>query len=73
MIVKLLAVACGESISAVLRSLVYELIEYKYHSDFIYMPLYMLVANYFGISLAIVVCCPNLSKSILTPTLTCIA
>ncbi len=34
MIIKLLAVAFGGSIGAVLRFLIYELIESKYHSDF---------------------------------------
>lgn len=34
MIIKLLAVAFGGSIGAVLRFLVYDLIESKYHSDF---------------------------------------
>jgi len=34
MITKLLAVAFGGSIVAVLRFLIYELIESKYHSDF---------------------------------------
>ncbi len=34
MIIKLLAVAFGGSIGAVLRFLIYEIIEVKYHSDF---------------------------------------
>jgi len=34
MIIKLLAVAFGGSIGAILRFLIYELIESKYHSDF---------------------------------------
>ncbi len=36
MIVKLFAVAFGGSISAVLQSLVYDLIESKYHSYFLW-------------------------------------
>ncbi len=42
MIIKLLAVAFGGSIGAVLRFLIYELIESKFHSDFPWAAIYCL-------------------------------